>query len=99
MQLPWISGGIALVIVLAPLFSFGFAGQRCIHWAESLPVGARLALPAVLVAPYCIVALATHTLSARWLAIYLVAPVAVAPGDELSVSFGPLGHLSVRFRD
>ena len=29
----------------------------------------------------------------------VVAPVAVAPGDELSVSFGPLGHLSVRFAD
>ena len=95
MQLPWISGGIALVIVLAPLFSFGFAGQRCIHWAESLPVGARLALPAVLVAPYCIVALATHTLTARWLAIYLVAPVAVSGLLYLAGRLDPdqRGHL------
>ena len=35
----------------------------------------------------------------RIIAGSVVAPVAVAPGDELSVSFGPLGHLSVRFAD
>jgi 2-keto-4-pentenoate hydratase len=34
----------------------------------------------------------------RIIAGSVVAPVAVAPGDELSVSFGPLGHLSVGFR-
>ncbi len=35
----------------------------------------------------------------RIIAGSVVAPVAVTPGDELSVSFGPLGHLSVGFRD
>jgi 2-keto-4-pentenoate hydratase len=35
----------------------------------------------------------------RIIASSVVAPVAVSPGDELSVSFGPLGHLSVRFED
>ncbi len=35
----------------------------------------------------------------RIIAGSVVAPVAVAPGDQLSVSFGPLGHLSVSFRD
>ena len=35
----------------------------------------------------------------RIIAGSVVAPVAVAPGDELSVSFGPLGALSVRFGD
>jgi 2-oxo-hept-3-ene-1,7-dioate hydratase len=35
----------------------------------------------------------------RIIAGSVVAPVAVAPGDELSVAFGPLGHLSVRFAD
>jgi 2-keto-4-pentenoate hydratase len=35
----------------------------------------------------------------RIIAGSVVAPVAVAPGDELSVSFGELGHLSVRFGD
>ena len=35
----------------------------------------------------------------RIIAGSVVAPVAVAAGDELSVSFGPLGHLSVRFED
>jgi 2-oxo-hept-3-ene-1,7-dioate hydratase len=33
----------------------------------------------------------------RIIAGSVVAPVAVAPGDELNVSFGPLGRLSVRF--
>jgi 2-oxo-hept-3-ene-1,7-dioate hydratase len=33
----------------------------------------------------------------RIIAGSVVAPVAVAPGDELQVSFGPLGTLSVRF--
>jgi 2-keto-4-pentenoate hydratase len=35
----------------------------------------------------------------RIIAGSVVAPVAVGPGDELSVSFGPLGQLSVRFGD
>jgi 2-keto-4-pentenoate hydratase len=35
----------------------------------------------------------------RIIAGSVVAPVSVAPGDELSVSFGPLGSLSVRFGD
>jgi 2-keto-4-pentenoate hydratase len=35
----------------------------------------------------------------RIIAGSVVAPVAVAAGDELSVAFGPLGHLSVRFGD
>lgn len=35
----------------------------------------------------------------RIIAGSVVAPLAVAPGDELSVSFGPLGRLSVRFED
>jgi 2-keto-4-pentenoate hydratase len=33
----------------------------------------------------------------RIIAGSVVAPVSVAPGDELDVSFGPLGRLSVRF--
>ena len=33
----------------------------------------------------------------RVIAGSVVAPVTVAPGDELDVSFGPLGRLSVRF--
>ena len=35
----------------------------------------------------------------RIIAGSVVAPVAVVPGDELRVSFGPLGQLSVRFGD
>ena len=35
----------------------------------------------------------------RIIAGSVVAPVSVAPGDELAVDFGPLGQLSVRFGD
>ncbi|HEY1831960.1 MAG TPA: hypothetical protein VGG38_17135 [Acidimicrobiales bacterium] len=35
----------------------------------------------------------------RIIAGSVVAPVSVAPGDDLAVSFGPLGSLSVRFSD
>ena len=35
----------------------------------------------------------------RIIAGSVVAPVAVAPGDRLGISFGPLGHLSVGFGD
>jgi 2-keto-4-pentenoate hydratase len=47
--------------------------------------------------------LATHGAALRAgdriIAGSVVAPIAVTPGDELDVSFGPLGHLSVRFED
>jgi 2-keto-4-pentenoate hydratase len=42
---------------------------------------------------------ATLATGDRIIAGSVVAPVAVVPGDELSVSFGPLGRLSVGFGD
>ena len=77
-ELPWISGGLALAILLVPLFAFGFAGERCVRWAEALSPGARLALPAILAVPWLMVALATHSFAVRWLSVYLVVPVAVS---------------------
>lgn len=69
---------LALVIAVAPVLAFGFAGDEAVRAAQRLPTGARMALPVVLALPYLIAALATDTLAARWLLIYLLAPVAVA---------------------
>ncbi|HEV2279587.1 MAG TPA: type II CAAX endopeptidase family protein [Acidobacteriaceae bacterium] len=74
----WISGGIALVLALVPFFAFGFAGEFCRRWANSLPVAARLSTPAVLVAPYLVVAAAGHHLVAEWIAVYLFGPVLIS---------------------
>jgi hypothetical protein len=46
--------------------------------AQALPTGVRLALPVLLAIPYGIVAMAAHRLSASWLVVYLLTPVAVA---------------------
>lgn len=74
----WISGGSALALALIPLFAFGFAGEFCRRWANSLPLAARLSVPAVLVIPYLVVAAANHTLAAEWAAVYVLAPVLIA---------------------
>ncbi len=57
---------------------FGFAGAWCVRAAQALPTAVRIGLPAVLAAPWLIVALATDTFAVRWLLVYLLAPIAVA---------------------
>jgi membrane protease YdiL (CAAX protease family) len=74
----WLPGGIALVLALVPLFAFGFAGEFCRRWANSLPLAARLSVPALLVIPYLITAAASHRVAAQWTAVYFLAPVAIA---------------------
>lgn len=74
----WISGGIALALALIPLFAFGFAGEFCRRWANSLPVAARLSVPAALAIPYLVVAAASHKLAAEWTAVYVLAPILIA---------------------
>jgi hypothetical protein len=69
---------VAAVPLLVPLFAFGFAGDRCVRAAGSLPTLVRLALPAVLVVPYVLVSCAAHMLELRWLLVYLFAPMLVA---------------------
>lgn len=89
MDLPWISGGFALAIALVPVFWFGFSGQRLTERIATIPPAARLALPGLLVLPYLIVALATNTLELRWLAVYLLAPIAVAALLAAAAHFDP----------
>ena len=74
----WIAAGIALALALIPLFAFGFAGEACRRWAASLPLAARLSVPALLVVLYLVVAVASHRLATQWTAVYLLAPVLIA---------------------
>lgn len=69
---------MALALALVPLFAFGFAGEFCRRWANSVPVAARLAVPAALVVPWLIVASAAHILRAEWAVVYLLAPVLIS---------------------
>jgi CAAX protease family protein len=92
---PILPAGIALILLLIPLFAFGFAGDRCTHAARSLPTAMRLTLPTVLVVPYLIVALGSHILALRWLLVYLSAPVLIAAVEYLAAHLDPdqRGHL------
>jgi membrane protease YdiL (CAAX protease family) len=90
-----VPAAIALALLLVPLFAFAFAGERCTRRVQSLPTPLRLALPAVLVLPYLIVALGQHMLAARWLLLYLLAPVLIAVVEWLAAKLDPnqRGHL------
>lgn len=92
---PLVPAVVALVLALTPLFAFAFAGDWCVQRAQRLPLAGRMALPAVLALPWCIVAMATESLHAGWLPVYLLAPVAVAALLGLAAKFDPeqRGHI------
>lgn len=92
---PILPATTALVLLLIPLFAFGFTGDRCVRSARSLPPVLRLLFPAVLVLPYLIVSLGSHDLSARWLLLYLFAPVLIAGSESLAAHLDPgqRGHV------
>lgn len=75
---PLIPAALALALALVPLFAFGIAGEACVRWVQRQRLALRLGLPAVLAMPWCIVAASTDSLRADWLAVYVIAPVAVA---------------------
>ncbi len=97
MHLPFriIPAAIALAFLLVPLFAFAFVSERCIRVIQSLSVILRLALPAILVVPYLIVAVAQHMLTVQWLLLYLLAPVLIATIEWLAAKLDPnqRGHL------
>jgi uncharacterized protein len=68
----------AAAFALAPLFLFGFAGERCAAGLGKQPLGPRLLLPACGVIPYLLVCWPLHLLRMGWLLLYLLLPVAVA---------------------
>jgi uncharacterized protein len=92
---PILPAAIALALLLIPVFAFAFSGERCVRAAQSLPTIPRLALPAVLVVPWLIDALGTHTLVPGWLLLYLCLPVALAAVEYLASRLDPdqRGHL------
>jgi len=92
---PILPAVIALALLLIPLFAFGFAGDRCTRFAQSLPVLLRLAIPALLVIPYIIVAHGSDILTPRWFLLYLLVPVLLASVEFLAAHLDPgqRGHL------
>lgn len=92
---PLVPAAVALLLALAPLFAFGFAGERCVRASQSLPPAVRLTLPGLLAIPYVVVALSTGMLSFRWLAVYLLVPIGVAALLCLAARADPgqRGHL------
>jgi membrane protease YdiL (CAAX protease family) len=90
-----VPAAIALALLLVPLFAFAFASARCVRVIQSLPTILRLTLPATLVVPYLIVAVAQHMLAAQWLLLYLLAPVLIASVEWLAAKLDPnqRGHL------
>ncbi len=92
---PVLPAATALVLLLAPLFAFAFAGEACVRAAQSLPALWRLVLPAILVLPYLIVAIGSHILGLGWLLVYLLVPVLLAALEALAAQLDPgqRGHL------
>lgn len=84
----------ALVLAVTPVFVFGFAGEQAAQAVQSQPRLGRLGLPAALAIPWLIVALATGSFAARWLLIYLLAPVAIAAMLSAAAKLDPAqrGH-------
>jgi hypothetical protein len=68
----------ALGLELVPAVLFGCAGVRVASAVQRWPIALRLSLPALLVAPYAMVAIATHTFRWTWFALYALLPVAIA---------------------
>ena len=69
---------VALGLELAPAVLFGFAAERVARAVQRSPVAVRLILPALLVAPYAIVAISQHMFRWEWFALYAALPVAIA---------------------
>ncbi|MFP5230422.1 MAG: type II CAAX prenyl endopeptidase Rce1 family protein [Acidobacteriota bacterium] len=92
---PILPAVFALVLLLIPLFAFGFAGERCTRAVQSLPVGLRLTLPALLVVPYLIDAAGSHLFVPGWFLLYLCLPVVLAGVEHLAGRLDPeqRGHI------
>jgi uncharacterized protein len=87
-----VPAAVALILALTPLFAFAFAGDACVRAIRSWPAAVRFSIPAALAVPYLIVAISTNMLSAEWLAVYVLTPVAVASLLGLAARQDPLQH-------
>jgi membrane protease YdiL (CAAX protease family) len=69
---------VVLVVELSPAVAFGFASERVARAVSRLPFAGRVALPALLVVPYAVIAAAQHMFRWQWFVLYAVLPVAIA---------------------
>ncbi|HSY92452.1 MAG TPA: type II CAAX endopeptidase family protein [Candidatus Binatus sp.] len=67
-----------LLAELAPAAAFGFAGERVVRAVARWPLAARIAMPALLVLPYVVIAATQHMFRWQWCAFYAMVPVAMA---------------------
>ncbi len=68
----------ALGLELAPAVLLGCAAERVARAIQRWPAAVRIALPALLVAPYAMVSLSQHMFHWTWFALYAGLPVVVA---------------------
>ena len=69
---------IAACLTLTPFLGAAFFGASIARHSETLPIRVRLLRPAVLAAPYALVAWSARDFRWGWFALYAVLPVAVA---------------------
>jgi membrane protease YdiL (CAAX protease family) len=67
-----------LVAELVPAAAFGFAAEQVERAVGRWPPAARIALPALLVVPYLVIATTHHLFRWRWFALYAALPVVMA---------------------
>jgi len=67
-----------LVAELVPAAAFGFAGERVAQALGRLPLAVRVALPALLVVPYIVIAASQHMFRWEWFFLYAALPVVMA---------------------
>ncbi len=79
----------ALILTLAPVFAFGFAGERIAASLHRLPLWIRIALPAIFVLPYLTVNLPSGDLHPGWFLLYLLVPSGMAALETLAARLDP----------
>jgi len=67
-----------LLAELVPAAAFGFASERVARAIARWPSAVRVALPALLVAPYVVIAATQHMFRWQWFALYAALPVVIA---------------------
>lgn len=69
---------ISAVLLVVPYLVSAFY-PPCLEILGGLPKAARLLLPALLCVPYLLVACSAHIFQVRWLVVYALLPVIIAP--------------------
>jgi uncharacterized protein len=72
------ANAIAALLLLVPYLAVGFFSSSLASRVRALPLGVRLAAPALLCSSYILVAFAGGAFRWRWLLLYAVLPVLVA---------------------